>query len=95
MATETTEFGYVKPDGNELIANGDNVISTNAQVGDNLHRNVDFRLSSIESLAAAPVITEPRPSNLGLASDGVPYIQAGLDEIRVYAGTDGSYYFTT
>lgn len=31
MAIETTPLGFQKPDGNELIRNGDNVISANAQ----------------------------------------------------------------
>ena len=94
MAIETTPLGFQKPDGNDLLKNGDNVISNNAQVADNLIMNVDFRVSEVEG-AAFPVVTEPRPSNLGLAPDGVPYIQAGLNTIRVYAGTDGNYYFTS
>ena len=94
MAIEETSLGFLKPDGNELLRNGDNVIAANAQTADNLLVNVDFRVSEIEALADAPVITEPRPSNLALATDGVPYIQAGANTIRVYSGSDGSYYFT-
>jgi hypothetical protein len=94
MAIETTPLGFQKPDGNELLRQGDNVISHNAQVADGLLTNVDFRVAEVEQ-AAFPVITEPRPSNLALAPDGIPYILAGANEIRVYAGTDGSYYFTT
>ena len=93
MAVEETSLGFLKPDGNDLLRNGDNVIAANAQTADNLLVNVDFRVSEVEQ-AAFPVITEPRPTNLALASDGVPYIQAGANSIRVYAGTDGSYYFT-
>jgi len=93
MAIEETSLGFLKPDGNELLRNGDNVIAANAQTADNLLVNVDFRVSEIEALAA-PVITDPRPSNLALATDGVPYIQAGANTIRVYSGADGSYYFT-
>lgn len=93
MAIETTPNGYQKPDGADLIRNGDNVISNNAQVAENHFVNVDFRISEVEQ-AAFPVITEPRPSNLALAADGVPYILAGDNDIRVYAGTDGHYYFT-
>jgi hypothetical protein len=94
VANETTEYGYIKPDGNELIRDGDNVIATNAQVADNNDRNLDFRLASIEALAEPPVATEPRPSNLALAPDGVPYILPGANEIQAYAGNDGHYYFT-
>jgi hypothetical protein len=93
MAIETTPSGYQKPDGNELLANGDNVISHNADVAEGHFVNIDFRVSEVEQ-AAFPTITEPRPSNLALATDGVPYIQAGANTIRVYAGTDGNYYFT-
>ncbi|MGV0109847.1 hypothetical protein [Arthrobacter sp. CP30] len=35
-----------------------------------------------------------RPSNLALAPDGVPYILLGANEISIYRGTDGYYYFT-
>lgn len=31
MAIETTPLGFQKPDGNELVRNGDNAISANAQ----------------------------------------------------------------
>jgi hypothetical protein len=31
LAVETTPLGFQKPDGNEPIRNGDNVISANAQ----------------------------------------------------------------
>jgi len=93
MAIEETSLGFLKPDGSELLRDGDNVIAANAQTADNLLVNVDFRVSEVER-AAFPVITEPRPSNLALASDGVPYIQAGANTIRVYSGTDGNYYFT-
>jgi len=93
MAIEETSLGFLMPDGSELLRDGDNVIAANAQTADNLLVNVDFRVSEVER-AAFPVITEPRPSNLALASDGVPYIQAGANTIRVYSGTDGNYYFT-
>jgi len=94
VAIETTPLGFQKPDGNDLLRNGDNVISNNAQVADNLLVNVDFRVASIEALATPPVATDPRPTNLALATDGVPYILAGANEITVYSGTDGNYYFT-
>jgi len=35
-----------------------------------------------------------RPTGLALAPDGVPYILPGANEVVVYMGTDGSYYFT-
>jgi hypothetical protein len=95
MAIEETSLGLRKPDGNELLRNGDNVIAYNAEVTDGLLVNADFRLASIEALAEPPALPSLRPSNLALAPDGIPYILPGADEIRVYAGTDGSYYFTT
>ena len=93
MAVETS-LGFLMPDGSELLRDGDNVIAANAQTADNLLVNQDFRIASIEALAEPPVATEPKPTNLALAPDGVPYILAGANELTVYAGTDGSYYFT-
>jgi len=34
-----------------------------------------------------------RASNLAFASDGVPYLLPGADEVAVYIGPDGNYYF--
>lgn len=95
MAIETTPLGFQKPDGNELLRNGDNVIAANADVADGLITNAQFRLEAIEAMATPAPELPTLPTNLALAPDGVPYILAGANEIRVYAGTDGSYYFTT
>jgi hypothetical protein len=93
MAIEETPLGLQKPDGNELLRNGDNVISTNAQITDDLITNVEFRVAEIEALAAPPVFTGPRPVNLALAPDNVPYILAGANEVTLYFGTNGNVYF--
>lgn len=44
--------------------------------------------------ADAAVRRAAKPSNLALASDGVPYILPGANDISVYVATDGDYYFT-
>lgn len=43
----------------------------------------------------AAVRRASHPSNLALATDGVPYILPGADDIYVYQSDDGNYYFTT
>jgi hypothetical protein len=93
MAIETTPLGFQKPDGNELVKQGDNVIAYNADVADGLLTNQDFRIASIEALAEPPAPTGPRPVNLAFAPDGVPYILAGANEVTLYFGTDGNVYF--
>jgi len=48
MAIETTPLGFQKPDGNELLRNGDNVIAANAQKAEDLHKEHRGRLDQIE-----------------------------------------------
>lgn len=43
--------------------------------------------------ADAAVRRAAQPSNLALAPDGVPYILPGANEVFVYDGGDGYYYF--
>lgn len=49
MAIETTPLGFQKPDGNEPVRNGDNVITVNAAKAEELHQDARGRLTAIES----------------------------------------------
>lgn len=51
MAVETTPLGFQKPDGNERVRDGDNVISTNAQKAEDLLTAVRARLAMLEGAA--------------------------------------------
>ena len=52
MAIETTDLGFQKPDGNEPVRGGDNVIAANAQKAEELHRNSRDRLAAVEAAGA-------------------------------------------
>lgn len=49
MAIETTPLGFKKPDGNERVRDGDNVISDNAQKAEDRFQEDRTRLSNIEA----------------------------------------------
>jgi len=49
MAVEITPLGFQKPDGYELVRNGDNAISANAAKSQELHASAQGRLGAIES----------------------------------------------
>ncbi|CAH0231635.1 hypothetical protein SRABI26_02664 [Arthrobacter sp. Bi26] len=49
MAIETTALGFQKPDGNDPLRNGDNVIAANAQKAEDRHQEDRGRLSLIEA----------------------------------------------
>lgn len=49
MAIETTPLGFQKPDGNELLRNGDNVIAANAQKAEDRVQEDRGRLALIEA----------------------------------------------
>jgi len=51
MAIETTPLGFQKPDGNELVRNGDNAIAANAQTAEVLLANSRGRLVQLEDAA--------------------------------------------
>ena len=53
MAVEVTPLGFKKPDGNERVRDGDNVISENAQKAQDLHASANSRFGVIESAATA------------------------------------------
>lgn len=53
MAIETTPLGFKKPDGNELVNGGDNVIADNAQKAEDRHQEDRGRLSAIEAVNTA------------------------------------------
>jgi lysophospholipase L1-like esterase len=48
MAIEITPLGFQKPDGNEAVRNGDNVIAANAQRAEDEHQTSRGRLGDIE-----------------------------------------------
>lgn len=49
MAIITTPLGFQKPDGNELVRAGDNVITVNAAKAEELHQDARGRLTVIEA----------------------------------------------
>lgn len=51
MAITTTPLGFKKPDGNESLRNGDNVIAANAQKAEDTIAAVRARLANVESAA--------------------------------------------
>jgi hypothetical protein len=53
MAVTTTPLGFQKPDGNEAVNKGDNVISTNAQKAEDRFQEDRVRLGAIEALNTA------------------------------------------
>ena len=54
MAIATTPLGFKKPDGNESIRNGNDVISDNAQTAEQLHAAERARLVQLEASAGFP-----------------------------------------
>lgn len=54
MAVELTPLGFKKPDGNELVRNGDNVIADNAQKSQDLHQAAQARFALLENAAGFP-----------------------------------------
>lgn len=80
MAVEITPLGFKKPDGNELVRGGDNVISDNAQKAQDLlsYAQADInghaiRIASIESAVGVGggLLTED-PSDPGFYIVGGP-----------------------
>lgn len=59
MAIETTPLGFKKPDGNEPIRGGDNVISHNAQKAQDLLADTRTRMVLAESALAESGATGP------------------------------------
>lgn len=51
MAIEVTPLGFKKPDGQEAVRGGENVIADNAQTAQNLIAPILSRLSNVESAA--------------------------------------------
>jgi len=51
MAVTTTPLGFKKPDGNDPVRNGDNVIADNAQTAEQLHANERARIVQLEAAA--------------------------------------------
>lgn len=76
MAVVTTSLGFKKPDGNELLKQGDNVIADNAQKSDDLHvagianlavtnNRIGVAEAAINAGAGGPGLSED-PLNAGL-----------------------------
>lgn len=69
MAVTTTPLGFKKPDGNELVRGGDNVIADNAQKAQELFASTLGRLGQAEAniqggLGSGPGLSED-PLNPG------------------------------
>ena len=82
MAVTTTPLGFKKPDGNELVRGGDNVIADNAQKAQDLIAGLSAQVAAVST-----------PFNIGLDIDGVPYFQTGASGLTLEADTDGVPYF--
>lgn len=74
MAITTTPLGFKKPDGNEPVRGGDNVIADNAQKAQDLIQSVSSRLLMIENGAVAsgimPDPLDPDTLLINTGSDG-------------------------
>lgn len=91
MAITTTPLGFQKPDGNERIRNGDNVISDNAQKSQDLIASALARLGQAEANISAgsghgPGLSED-PANPGT------YFMADTSPITPDPVTPGLYTF--
>ncbi len=70
MAVTTTPLGFQKPDGNEPVRNGDDIISHNAQTAQDQIQTVLGRVDYVEAQTGAhwvgtPGALSPDPSNPG------------------------------
>ncbi|AYN58098.1 hypothetical protein PBI_JUDY_28 [Arthrobacter phage Judy] len=77
MAIEPTPLGFKKPDGNELVRGGDNVISDNAQKADDLITEVK---ADALTLASRLGVTEAKVD----AGAGGPGLSADPDHPGLY-----------
>lgn len=82
MPVTTTPLGFKKPDGNELVRGGDNVIADNAQVAEDRLQGLSRQIASVST-----------PFNIGFDIDGVPFFQTGASGLTLEADTDGVPYF--
>lgn len=78
MGMTTTPLGFKKPDGNELVRGGDNVIADNAQRAQDLLAGLSSQVAIIAT-----------PFNISFDIDGVPFFQMGEAGLALLADTDG------
>lgn len=91
MAITTTPLGFQKPDGNERVKQGDNVISDNAQKSQDLIAAAFSRLGQAEANISAGNGTGP-----GLSEDPLnpgTYFMANASPITPDPVTPGLYTF--
>jgi hypothetical protein len=85
VAVTTTPLGFQKPDGTELIRNGDNVIAANAQKDEDLHKDHRGRLSGIDDLLAN-LPNQYTPISRGVLADGTDLnTLTGAQHVGVYS----------
>lgn len=76
MAVTTTPLGFKKPDGNEPVRNGDNVIAENAQRAQDLLGDALPKLATLQAAAfasgALPLIEDPDDPGFYILSEGTP-----------------------
>ncbi|MFJ4287962.1 hypothetical protein ACIPY0_20155 [Paenarthrobacter nicotinovorans] len=67
---ETTDLGFLKPSGNDLFKNGDNVISHNAQNADDLIKAEQAKAASLAGrIGAAEAALNAGAGGAGLSED--------------------------
>lgn len=86
MAVTTTPLGFQKPDGNEAVKNGDNVITANAAKAEELHQDARGRLTVIEAKNAAQD-TDIANIRAGAAADAKAYSDGLVAADRARLGT--------
>ena len=93
MAIEITPLGFQKPDGYELVRNGDNAISANAAKAQELHASAQGRLGAIETKNATQD-TDIANARTGATADAKSYTdaQVAVDRGRLDA-LDGKVWF--
>jgi len=86
MAVTTTPLGFQKPDGNEPVSNGDNVIAANAQKAEDRIAEDRGRLGLIEAKNAAQD-TDITNARTNAVADAKTYTDGAVGADRVRLGT--------
>jgi flagellar basal body rod protein FlgC len=86
MAVTTTSLGFQKPDGNEAVRDGDNIIAANAQKSEDRHQEDRGRLTAIEAknIAQDADIANART---GATADSKTYTDGAVAADRVRLDT--------
>jgi hypothetical protein len=92
VAIETTPLGFQKPDGNELLRNGDNAIATNAQKAQDLiaaAQDADAVLGNRIDQAEGSVQDAQEQLAAAQAADAALAARIGITEAKIDAGAGG------